>query len=332
MKGLVLTEVHSNVTLTDVADPTPGPNQAVVRLRAAALNRRDYWITQDLYPGIVTPVILGSDGAGVVESIGSDVASFQPGDEVILYPARNWGPNPAAQGPDFTVLGMPDNGTFAERILVEGDQLVAKPTHLDWTETAAIPVAGITAYRALAVQGAAQAGQSLLITGIGGGVAVFALQLAVALGIRVVVTSSSAAKIERACEAGAAGGISYKDPEWSKQCLKTYGGFDVIIDGAGGPGFADLVRLLKPGGRIVSYGSTAGRPKDLDLFKIFWRQLSVAGSTLGSLDDFRALLQLMATHQIKPIVDEVHPLTEGPAAIAAMEHAAQFGKVALTIE
>ncbi len=332
MKGLVIPAVKAEVEVQELATPIPEQNEVLVKLKAASLNRRDYWITQGLYPKIVTPVVLGSDGAGTIESIGNDNETrWKTSDEVVIYPATNWGVQESAQSDDFEVLGMPQNGTFAEYVTVAIDQLFPKPTYLSWAETASIPVAGITAYRAAMVQGKLQSGQTVLITGIGGGVAVFALQLALAMKATVYVTSSKESKIEQAKALGAKGGYLYTRPEWGKECLKEAGPIDVIIDGAGGKGYGDLVSLLKPGGHLVNYGSTAGKPEKLDLFKIFWRQLHLVGSTLGSPADFGNLLKFMTDHQLRPIVDLIHPLDKGPEAIAAMRDAEQFGKVTLEI-
>ena len=331
MKGLVLPAVKAEVEVQNLPKPSPAPDEVLVKLKAASLNRRDYWITQGLYPKIVTPVILGSDGAGTIESIGTEHLKWKPDDEVVIYPATNWGSRESAQSDDFKVLGMPENGTFAEYVKINTEQLFPKPTHLSWAETASIPVAGITAYRAAMVQGQLRPGQTVLITGIGGGVAVFALQLALASKATVYVTSSKESKIERAKKLGAKAGFLYTNPNWSKECLKEAGPIDLIIDGAGGKGYNDLISLLKPGGHLVNYGFTGGKPENLDLFKIFWRQLHLVGSTLGSPADFGNLLQFMAEHQLKPIVDLNLPLNEGPEAIAKMRDSEQFGKIALQI-
>ena len=332
MKGLVLPEIKSEAELKEVELESLGSNEVLVRIKAASLNRRDYWITQGLYPKIVTPVILGSDGAGTIETIAEHETPWKEGDEVVIYPAKDWGTNESAQSESLTVLGMPDNGTFAEFAKVDVSQLFAKPKHLDWAETSAIPVAGITAFRATKVQGQLQPEQTVLITGIGGGVAVFALQIALASKARVYVTSSREEKIKRAVSLGASGGFQYTEEGWAKRCLKETGPVDLIIDGAGGASFTHLVSLLKPGGRLVNYGSTTGRPEKFDLFKIFWRQLILIGSTLGSPKDFADLLAFMDQHQLKPIVDQRHSLSEGPGAIAAMANSEQFGKVVLEIE
>ncbi|MDX1564617.1 MAG: alcohol dehydrogenase catalytic domain-containing protein, partial [Phycisphaeraceae bacterium] len=181
MKALRLKEPKSRPVLEEVEPPKPGAGQVVVELRAAAFNRRDYWITQGLYPDVQTPVTLGSDGAGVVLACGQGVDPAWVGREVILNPGLDWGEREQAQSPDFSILGMPTDGTFAEQVAVPATNLHDKPAHLNWDEAAALPLGGLTAYRAVAVQGRCAAGQTAMISGVGGGVATFALQFAKAL-------------------------------------------------------------------------------------------------------------------------------------------------------
>jgi len=209
-------------------------------------------------------------------------------------------------------------------------QLHPKPAHLNWQEAAALPLAGVTAYRAVFSQGGLEAGQTVLITGIGGGVATFALQFAVAAGAKVWVTSSSPHKIQRAVTLGAQGGFDYTNETWTKECAKLAGAPELIIDSAGGAGYGALLHLAAPGGRIVNYGSTAGPPPKLDLFKIFWKQLRIQGSTMGSPRDFAAMLKLVDQHGIKPVIDATFPLAEGNRALEQMKTSPQFGKYVLT--
>ena len=308
------------------------PGEVVVKLKAAALNRRDYWITQGMYPGIELPVVLGSDGAGVVSQCGADVDDSWLGKEVILNPGFDWGDDENAQAGVFSILGMPRDGTFATEVSVSAIQLHARPAHLDWQSAAAVPLAGVTAYRALFSQGRLQAGETVLITGVGGGVATFALQFAVAAGAKVWVTSSSPEKIQRAVDAGALGGFNYRDEGWAKACAAEAGSTNLIVDSAGGAGYADLLELAAPGARIVNYGSTAGPPEKLEMFKLFWKQLHLIGSTMGSPADFAAMLDFTAKHGIKPIIDATFPLSDGAEAIESMKTSPQFGKLVLTMD
>ena len=279
MKALVLNEVKSPLDLADREDPVAHAGQAVVSLKAAALNRRDFWITQGMYPGVKAPCILGSDGAGVLESVGEGVDASWVGRDVIINPGGDWGPDEAAQQGAFNILGMPDDGTFAERLAIPAAQLAAKPEHLSWAEAAALPLAGLTAYRAVFSQGGLQEGQTILITGIGGGVAVSALQFAVAAGAKALVTSSSAEKLSRASELGAAAGANYKEEGWAKTLGGEHGPIDLIIDSAGGEGYNDLLDLVKPGGRVVNYGATAGPPRTRALASSPWPGTPAAHGT-----------------------------------------------------
>ena len=331
MKALVLKELKTPLQLVERPDLQPGPEQVVVAVKAAALNRRDYWITQGMYPGITLPVVLGSDGAGVVTRTGSGLGNFWQGRDVIINPGLDWGDNQSVQSDAFTILGLPQDGTFASEVVVNAAQLQAKPDHLNWHQAAALPLAGTTAWRALFSQGRLQAGETVLITGIGGGVATFALQFAVAAGAHVWVTSSSQQKIDRAIELGAQGGCNYTEQDWAKQMVQAAGAPHLILDSAGGAGYRSLVNLAAPAGRIVNYGATAGAPEKLDLFKVFWKQLRLQGSTMGSPEDFAAMLKFVAAQQLAPVIDAVMPLTAGNEAISKMKSSPQFGKYVLEI-
>ncbi len=332
MKALVLNELKSPLALEDREDLQPGDGEVVVQLKAAALNRRDYWITQGLYPGVRTPVILGSDGAGVVAKLGGDVDPSWSDAEVIINPGWDWGDRPAVHSDNFRILGMPDDGTFATQVSVPAEYLHRKPQHLDWQQAAALPLAGVTAYRALFTQCTLQHGEKVLVSGIGGGVATFALQYAVAAGAVVFVTSSSTEKIDKAIALGAKAGFDYRSEDWHKAARSQHGMMDLIIDSAGGNGYAQLVDLAAPGGRMVNYGATAGPAKKLDLTKVFWKQLRLIGSTMGSPADFESMIRFVNEHKIVPAIDEVVPLAEGNEALARMRDAKQFGKIVLDCE
>ncbi|MEX0818682.1 MAG: zinc-binding dehydrogenase [Pirellulaceae bacterium] len=332
MRALVLTELKSPLQLEEREDLVPGPGKVVVALKAAALNRRDFWITQGMYPGIQLPVVLGSDGAGIVSSVGDGVSPDLLEREVIINPGWNWGDREAAQSNEFRILGLPDDGTFASEVKVPAAYVAAKPEHLSWPESAALPLAGVTAYRAVFTQGGLQPGERVLISGVGGGVATFALQYALAVGATVVVTSSSPEKIEKAIQLGATAGFDYTAEGWHKQLLSDQGAVDLIIDSAGGEGYANLVDVAAPGGRIVNYGATAGPPKKLDLFKVFWKQLRLIGSTMGSPKDFGEMLAFVNQRQITPMIDDVVSLADGNAAIDRMKHSPQFGKTVIDLE
>jgi zinc-binding alcohol dehydrogenase/oxidoreductase len=329
MTALVLTGKNKPAEIQEVADYQAGPGEAIVRIHAAALNHRDVWIQKGQYAGLKYPIIPGSDGAGVVVGVG-DVDQSWLSREVIIDPALHWGDQAAYQDPaGFRILGLPDDGTLASFVKVPLDNLVEKPVHLSFEEAAALPLAGVTAYRALMTRARVQRGEKVLITGIGGGVALFTFQFALAAGAAVYVTSGSEEKIEKAIAMGAKGAANYQHPGWVESLKASAGSFDVIIDGAGGDGMDALFDLAAPGGRVVFYGATRGNPSNLVVRRIFWKQLNVLGSTMGSPNDFRSMVAFVREHSIRPIVDRIFPLEEGEAAFRWMDDARQFGKIVI---
>jgi len=331
MRAVQLTSVNQ-LSVNEVASPQPAEGEVTVTLKAAALNHRDVWIKLGQYAGLKWPCIPGSDGAGIVTATGEGVDASWKGREVVINPSFQWGANEHSQSDDFSILGLPRDGTMAEQIVVPEEQLAAKPAHMNWDEAAALPLSGLTAYRALLSRAKLQPGERVLVSGVGGGVALFAVQFAVAQGAEVWVTSSSTDKIERAVKVGAKGGFDYSQEGWAKQAAKEVGHFDVIVDSAGGKGFDELMNAAAPGGRIVFYGATRGDPSTLAMRKIFWRQLSLLGTTMGSSADWQAMVDFVATHKITPIVSDAFDLAEAPKAFALMERGGQFGKIVLRID
>jgi NADPH:quinone reductase-like Zn-dependent oxidoreductase len=330
MRALRIESV-GRVALAEVPDPVAGPGEAVVLLEAAALNRRDLWIKLGQYAGLRYPCIPGSDGAGVVASVGAGAEASWVGRPVVINPAFDWGPSEKAQGPDFSILGLPRDGTLAQRVAVPVGQLFPKPGHLTMQEAAAVPLAGLTAWRALMSRARMRGGERVLVTGIGSGVALFALQFAVASGAEAWVTSGSDEKLARAAKLGARGGFRYDREGWAGAALKEAGPFDVIIDSAGGPGFASLLDLAAPGCRIAFFGATRGSVPELALRRVFWKQISLLGSTMGSPSDWSAMMAFLAERALRPVVSEVFPLERAPEAFDLMERAGQFGKIVIRI-
>ena len=298
-------------------------------IKAAALNHRDEWCRAGMYPNLKDGIILGSDGAGVISELGEGVDAEMLGKEVIINPALNWGQNQKVQGPLFEILGMPNHGTLAESIIVPLDRVHPKPAHLSWEEAAALPLAGVTAYRAISYQGQLTQGETLLVTGFGGGVAQFVAQFGLAMGAKVYVSSSDPEKIAKALELGAIKGFNYQDHNWITQAQEAVGGFDLIIDSAAGDTLNHLVQVAKPGGKIVFFGATLGNPSKLEARKIFWNQLKIIGTTMGSDADFDGMLDLVTTHQIKPLVDSVFKFEQALEAFDRMRDGKQLGKIVL---
>lgn len=330
MRAVRITGVNQLV-IAEVAAPVAKDNEVVVSLRAAALNHRDVWIKQGQYAGLKYPCTPGSDGAGVVSAIGANVDATWLGREVVINPSLGWGTSELAQGPGFSILGLPRDGTLAEQVAVPVEQISAKPEHLSWEEAAALPLAGLTAWRALITRASLHAGEKVLISGIGGGVALFALQFAVAHGAEVWVTSSSAEKISRAVALGAKGGANYTEADWAPRLAKAAGGFNVVFDSAGGAGFEALIELTAPGGRVVFYGATKGNPPVLPMRKVFWRQISLLGSTMGSPADWSAMVQYLGQHHLKPVISDVVDFDSVADAFSLMERGGQFGKIVVRV-
>ena len=315
LKGLELP-----LEITELPGPIPDKNQTIVQLKVAALNKRDYWITKGKYPKLVFPLVPGSDGVGLVD-----------GREVIINPGLDWGNNPNQFDPSFRILGMPEYGTFAESIGVPSTNIYDKPSHLSWIEAAALPVCGVTAYRAMFTRGKATKEDKMLITGVGGGVATLALLFGVSIGMEVWVTSSSEDKIRLAMQHGATGGINYTSSDWEKTLEDKAGRFDLVIDGAGGNDFSRMVQIMNAGGRLVMYGGTNGNINGLSPQRIFWKQLDILGSTMGSPDDFKNMLQLVNQYKIKPIISHVFPLRKINDAMDVIAKGEQFGKICIDI-
>lgn len=322
MKAVRLHEIGGpqNLVVDEVETPHPNSGEVLVRIRAGALNHRDVFITQGLYPNINLPCILGADGAGELD-----------GRPVLIDPTIGWGNDERVWSSKASILGVPLAGTFADYVCVPLENLHPKPEHLSFEEAAALPLAGVTAFRATFTRGELKAGETLLITGIGGGVQTFVLLYAKAAGARVIVTSGSDEKLERAKALGADMAVNYKtDPDWHKTIRKTAGVIDMVVDSAGGDTFAKATTIVRPGGRIVTYGGTTGDAK-IKMFPVFWNQLDIRGSSMGSPPDFRAMLEFVTKHRIKPVIDKVYDMSDVIAAAQRMNEAGQFGKIVLTV-
>ena len=326
MKAITITGESEPIQLSEVENPEIAGDACLIKLSASALNRRDQWIREGMYPEIQFGTILGSDGCGIVE----EGPATWKGKSVIINPNVAWGTNPEVQSVNYSVLGMPVNGTLAGYIKVPAHRLHEKPAHLGEEEAAALPLAGLTAFRATIKKGQSKAGKRVLVTGAGGGVSQFAIAFAVASGADVYVTSGSEEKIEKVKKMGVKDGFNYNEEKWFKTAGKP-GGFDAIIDGAGGNQLNNYLKIIKPAGRIVMYGGTTGYPEKLDVFRLFWSQTQIMGSTMGNDDEFAEMLEWVNTYQIKPTIDKVFHFADCIHAFDRFSEPDAFGKIVIKI-
>ncbi len=331
MKAAVLHEINGKFVFQDFEKPVPTGEEVLIKVKHAALNHRDVFIQKGQYAGLAFPIICGSDLCGVVAEVANPQHAHWIGKEVIVNPSLTWGDNPRVQAKTYTILGLPNNGSFAEYIVVPAHLIYPKPTHLSSQAAAALPLAGLTAFRALFSRAKVKVGETVLVTGIGGGVAIYAAQFAIANNCKVYVSSGSDEKIAKAVSFGAIGGANYKTTDWHKNLAKESGGFDVIIDGAGGPDFAKLIDLCNPGARIVSYGATVGAWNTGIPGKVFWKQIDILGSTMGNEEEFKQMVDFVNQYCIEPIVAKNFSLAQCEDAARFMDEGKQFGKIVLDI-
>lgn len=333
MKAIVLPQVNPSLDpiFSDIDLPTPLPGEVLVRLKAAAINHHELWLLETEKDS--QPYILGSDGSGVVEAVGQGVTRWKQGDEVIIHPSLNWGGNENHYGSEFSILGWGSNGTFAEAISISENNIFKKPAHLSWEAAAALPLAGLTAYRAVFKKANLQAGETTLVHGGSGGVAVFALQFAAAVGAKVIVTSTQSNKLLRAKELGAAITVNSKEADWDKRIKEQLGNasVDLVVDSLGGEFTSTSLGLLRNGGRLVSYGWAASQFSNIDMQDVFWRQLTIIGSSMGSNQDFADMLEFVSKHKIDPVIDSTYSFEKITDAFARQNNSDRFGKITVRI-
>jgi NADPH:quinone reductase-like Zn-dependent oxidoreductase len=326
------------LSLDDVPVPEPGPGTALVRVRSASLNHLDMWVRQGL-PSVPKPRILGADASGIVEAVGPGVEGLDVGAAVTVNPGLYCGTCAACLAgdqtlcPRFQVVGEHTDGTHAEYVVLPARNLFPIPAGLSFDEAAAFPLVFVTAHRMLFHRARVQAGEWVLAWGVGGGVASAALVLATAAGARVIATSSSDEKLERARQLGAVATINHATGDVRAQVKEITGGagVDLVVEHVGEATYETSLAVLAKGGRLVTCGATTGGGGKAGLHRIFWKQLTVLGSTMGSDSDFRALLRLIDASEVRPIVDRVFPLEEARQAHEHLEAGRQFGKVVLRV-
>jgi zinc-binding alcohol dehydrogenase/oxidoreductase len=302
-------------------EPHARPGWVTVALRASALNWHDVLVRQGRYRSPL-PHIIGADGAGV---------RTDTGEQVVVLPSLHWGGREEAPGSGWEILGDHKPGTYAELVSVPADCLAPKPRGLNWAEAAALPLVGLTTYRALFVRGRLKAGESMLVIGAGGGIATMAIALAVAAGAGITVTSSSPDTIERAVSAGARGGVLHSEPEWpehARAMSHDNAGFDLILDPVGR--WSESVRALRPGGRLVVLGANAADTAQMDIRSFYFGQFDLLGTTMGSSSDFAGLLDMIDRGSVRaPVIDREFPLDRAAEAHEYLERGRTFGKCVL---
>lgn len=342
MKALYIEEHGGTDKLLygDQPDPEPGAGEVRVRLKAAALNHLDLFVLNGI-PGIPIglPHIGGADGAGTVDAVGEGVEGIELGSEVVFDAGLSCGRCEYCLAGEqslcirFGVLGEHSDGTFAEAVVVAAESLAPRPSHLSWEESAAFGLAHLTAWRMLINRGCLRAGETVLIHGIGGGVSMACLQFAKLVGARVIATSRSEEKLRKAVEFGADEVLTADDNVARRvRGLTGKRGADVVVDSVGEATWMQSLKAAAKGGRIVTCGATSGPNPAEEIRLIFWNQLSILGSTMGSRTDWREMVAAVDMHRLKPAVDTVLPLADGRAAYDRMEQAEQFAKIVLSID
>lgn len=329
-----------HVAVREVPDPQPAPGEVTVRVRAAALNRLDLWtLSGALKIPHEFPHVLGADGAGVVESVGDGVTGIKPGAEVMINPAASCGRCEFCRAGEqsmcttLRMLGEHMPGTFAELVSVKASNVFPFPEGFTFSQAAALGTTFITAYRMLFTRGRMSPGEWVLVTGIGGGLGVSLFQMARPLAGKVFVTSSSEDKLERARAMGADGTVNYREEDVGKAIRNATGkrGVDLVVDSAAGDSLEPSLRALRKGGRLVNAGATAGPKVEVDMRRVFWNQLEIIGSTMGSDADVSDMLRLVAGSGVEPVIDRAYPLGDGVKALERLDEPDLFGKVALEI-
>jgi len=324
----------------DIDKPSPDSYEVLIKVRYAALNHLDIWVRMGI-PGIKVnfPHILGSDGAGIVEECGSGVTQFKKGDKVLINPGISCGicemcrKGEHSQCDTFHLIGEHINGTYAQYVKVPCANVHPIPEGFTMEESAAFPLTFLTAWRMLVSKAKIKPGEVLLIAGIGGGVATSCLQIAASMNLKVIVTSGSAEKLSKAESLGAYAGINYKKDDVFKSVrnITSGKGVDIVFDSVGAETWDTSLKCLKRGGRLVTCGATSGGMGKTDIQRVFWNQLSIYGSTMGSRGEMNELLKFMESSGTKPVIDKCFPLKDAVNAQSYMEDKKQFGKILIEI-
>lgn len=321
--------------LNQLPDPQPAPGQVLVRVQATSLNYRDLMVASGRYgPGVPLPLIPLSDGAGEIAAVGAGVTRWKVGDRVAGTFFQNWQAGPLRREVFEAALGGSLNGMLAQYVALAADGVIAIPPHLDFAAAATLPCAALTAWQALVTRGRVSAGQTVLVLGTGG-VSIFAMQFAKMHGARVIITSSSDAKLARDQALGADGIINYRTtPDWEKEVfhLTDKAGADHIVEVGGNNTFPKSLRAVAMGGTISVIGGVSGFTSEVSLRDILGKSVRIQGIFVGSQEMFEAMNRAITQHRLQPVLDRAFPFAEAPAAYRYQESGAHFGKVVITVE
>ncbi len=342
MKALAFDEFGGpeKLRLQDVPDPRPGPGQVLVRVRACALNHLDLFVREGI-PALKTPLPFwtGCDIAGDVAEVGPDVTGLRVGDRVCVNPNLTCGRCEfCIQGEDslcvrYGIVGEHLPGGLAELVAVSAENVLPLPAHVSYEHAASFILTNMTAWRMVVTQARVRPGEDVLILGVGGGVSSTAVQIAKLCGARVLVTSSSDAKLERARQLGADVSINYAKEDWESAVYEKTAkrGVDVVLENVGAQTWKQSLRSLRKGGRLVTCGATTGPIAETDIRIVFWKQIHIIGSTMANRREFNDVMRLFFAGRLKAIVDEIVPLKDGAAAQRRLAEGRQFGKIVLTV-
>ncbi|WP_181348455.1 zinc-binding dehydrogenase [Thalassobacillus sp. CUG 92003] len=309
----------------EVETGEPGKHDVQIRIKAAGMNRRDLMVPFR-HKTDQPPLILGSDGAGIIEHVGEHVTQVKPGDEVIINPGLGWEHNSSAPPEGFEIVGLPGHGTFAEVVTMPAKNVEPKPPHLSWEEAGVLSLAGLTAYRVLFTRAKIKAGQTVMLPGIGSGVMVFALKFAKLAGARVIVTSRSKEKQEQALKLGADVAIDTAS-DWSRELQHET--IDTLVESIGGATFDKSLGVIRKGGTVVTFGATTEDEVNINIRKFFYGQYNLLGSTMGCAEEYREMLRLVNQHRIRPELDETFVFADVHKAFEYQQESKNFGKIAL---
>jgi zinc-binding alcohol dehydrogenase/oxidoreductase len=315
------------LSLGEFKEPEVDMGNVKVKLKTAGLNRRDLMVLTR-HKEDKPPLIVGSDGAGIVVETGSDVKGISTGDEVIINPGLGWRNNSDVPPAGFEIVGLPDHGTFAEYITLPAENIVVKPKHLSWEEAGVLSLAALTAYRVLFTRAKVKDGDTVLVPGIGSGVGTFLLKFAKAAGAKVIVTSRSKEKLEKA-EALGADITLLTNSDWNEELKDEK--VDIVIESIGRATFEKSLKAVRKGGTIVTFGATTEDEVEIDIRQFFYGQYNLLGSTMGSGEEFSEMLQFIADHDIHPVVDTVYSIEDYEDAFLRLKNSENLGKIAFRI-